>query len=228
MPQRILALEVDAHELKAAVLETSLRDYRVVGFYREAVAAHNGSLSEQVRRFLESNHLEANTVLTSLSGDVVTWRTFFLPFRDRKRLDQTVPFELETQVPFGLDEIVVDYYVLHRDSSGCTVLAGLVQRRDLEEQLAVRTGAGLDPKVVDVAPLAALNVLSLLDSDLPDTFAYVGGNPRRPIVALYRNRQLVGPRTLPPAATPPEAPAAGNANTRPDPASVAALLGEMR
>ena len=35
MPQRILALEFDAHEMKAAVIETTFRDYRVAGFYRE-------------------------------------------------------------------------------------------------------------------------------------------------------------------------------------------------
>jgi general secretion pathway protein L len=135
-------------------------------------------------------------VLSSLPGDLVTWRTFFLPFRDRKRLDQTVPFELETQVPFGLDEVVIDYYVLHRDRSGTTVLAALVQRRDLEAHLELLNGAGLDPKVVDLAPLATLNILSLLGNELPDTFVYVGGNSRRAVVALYRNRQLVGLRTL--------------------------------
>jgi hypothetical protein len=92
MPQRVLALELDAHELKAAVIEITFRDYRVVGFYRESLAAADGSLSDQVRGFLDRNKLQATSVLSSLPGDLVTWRTFFLPFRDRKRLDQTVPF----------------------------------------------------------------------------------------------------------------------------------------
>ena len=196
MPQRVLALELDAHELKAAVVETTFRDYRVVGFYREALVADNGSPSDQLRRFLEVHKLQANTVLTSLPGELVTLRTFFLPFRDRKRLDQTVPFELETQVPFGLDEVIIDYHILHRDRAGCTVLAALVRRRDLEAHLAVFSAAGLDPKVVDFGPLATLNVLRLLGGDLPETFVYVGGNLRRTVVALYRNRKLVGLRTL--------------------------------
>jgi general secretion pathway protein L len=196
MPQRVLALELDAHELKAAVLETNFRDYKVVGLYREPVVAADGSLAEQLRGFLRRHEIEATTVLSSLPGDLVSWRTFFLPFRDRKRLDQTVPFELETQVPFGLDEVVVDYHVLHRDRAGCNVLAALVQRKDLEEHLQLLSAAGLDPKIIDLAPLASLNVLSLLGPELPETFVYVGGTLRRLIVALYRNRQLVGLRTL--------------------------------
>src|SRR5262249_18518016 len=194
MPQRILALELDAHELKAAVLETTFRDYRVAGFYREPIAADEQSLADKIRRFLKAHGVDATTVLTSLPGELVTLRTFFLPFRDRKRLDQTVPFELETQVPFGLDEVVVDYHILHRDRAGCQVLAALVQRRDLEAHLKLLADAGLDPKVVDIAPLATLNVLRLVGG-LPETFAYVGGDARRLTVALYRNHQLVGVRT---------------------------------
>ena len=213
MPQRILALEVDARELKAAVVETTFRDYRVVGFYRDPVAAGDGSLADQVRGFLQRHDIKASTVLSSLPGDLVTWRTFFLPFRDRKRLDQTVPFELETQVPFGLDEIVVDYHVLHRDAAGSTVLAAMVQRRDLQEHLEQLSTAGLDPKVVDLAPLATLNTLALLGNELPETFVYVGGTLQRSVVAFFRNRQLVGLRTIvAPAKAPDEtaATAAGN------------------
>src|SRR5437016_1905985 len=154
MPQRILALELDAHELKAALIETTFRDYRVVGFYREPFAAADGAVADQVRGFLQRHQLDATTVLSSLPGDLVTLRTFFLPFRDRKRLDQTVPFELENQVPFGLDEVVVDYHVLHRDRAGSNVLAALVQRKDLEEHLALLSAGGLDPTLVDRAPLA--------------------------------------------------------------------------
>jgi general secretion pathway protein L len=230
MPQRVLALELDAHELKAAVVETTFRDYRVIGFYREAVVADDGSLSEQVRRFLDAHQIEANTVLSSLPGDLVTFRTFFLPFRDRKRLDQTVPFELETQVPFGLDEIIVDYHVLRRDRTGCNLLAALVRRRDLEEHLALLKGAGLDPKLVDLAPLAMLNVLNLLGNELPETFVYISGTPRRTVVALYRNRQLVGLRTLLPTLPAGAAPAlaAGNGHPEEPPELAAALFGEIR
>jgi type II secretory pathway component PulL len=232
MPQRILALELDARELKAAVIETTFRDYRIVGFYREPIAAADGTLADQVRGFLDRHQLHATTVLSSLPGDLVALRTFFLPFRDRKRLDQTVPFELENQVPFGLDDVIIDYQVLHRDRAGSSVLAALVQRRDLEEHLAVLTAAGLDAKVVDLAPLATLNVLALLGDDLPDTFVYIGADMRRITVAFYRNRQMIGLRTVVPTASveqiETEAAAAGNGHPVGAASSVASLVSEIR
>ncbi|MCK6556706.1 pilus assembly protein PilM [Candidatus Binatia bacterium] len=225
MPQRILALEVDSQTLKAAVVETTFRDFRVAGFFEEAVGGEGDGLAEHLRRLVAANSLEGATVLSTLPGDLVSVRTMFLPFRDRKRLDQTVPFELETQVPFGLDEIVVDYQVLQRDKAGSTVLAALVQRKDLDEHLGMLAAAGLDPKVVDVAPLATLNVLSLVGEELPGTYVYVGGSMRRLLVALFRNRRLVGVRTL--VAGPPAA-AAGNGHAAGTEDQVAALVGEVR
>jgi general secretion pathway protein L len=196
MPQQVLALEIDAHELKAALIETTFRDYRVVGVYRDPVRPADGSLAEQLSAFLQRHQLAPTTVLSCIPGDQVSLRTFFLPFRDRRRLDQTVPFELESQVPFGLDDVIVDYQVVHRDRAGSSILAALVQRKDLEDHLAVLAAAGLDPKIVDFESLAALNVLSLVGPELPATFAYVGGGECRAVVALYRNRHLVGVRTL--------------------------------
>ncbi len=231
MPQRILALEIDAHEMKGAVVETTFRDYRVAGLYRETITA-GAEVSEQVRRFLERHSVEPDTVLSSVPGELVAFRTFYLPFRDRKRLDQTVPFELENQVPFGLDEIVVDYHVLRRDSAGTLVLAALVQRKDLEQHLALLSGAGLDPKVVDLAPLATLNVLSLLGSELPESFVYIDDNPHRTIVALYRGGELAGLRTLTSSvrasAAGVEAAAAGNGHPDPGDTGVESLIGGIR
>jgi len=196
MPQRILALDIEDAEVKAAVLETSFRDYHIAGLYHDLLSPEGGPVPDQLRRFLERHQLAGDTVVSTLPGRLVSHRVFFLPFRDRKRLNQTIPFELETHVPFGLDEVVVDYQVLHRDSSGTTVLAAMVQKPDLEAHLAMLQAVGIDPKVVDFAPLSALNVLRVLGDHLPSTFVFVDFSTATANVSLYRNGQLVGLRTL--------------------------------
>lgn len=221
MPQRILALDITDSELKAAVLETTFRDYRVAGLYREAVTGD--AVEEQVRRFIAEHADGADTVLSALPGDHVTWRTFFLPFRDKKKLTQTIPFELESTVPFGLDEVVVDFQVLNRDRVGTTVLAALVPKRVLERHLQLLKEAGADPKVVDVGPLSTLNALSLIP-DLPPSFAFVDCSARSATVALYREGQLVGLRTLSWAS----APATGSTNGSGNEHAVTGWLGEVR
>ncbi len=206
MPQRVLALEIDASELKAALVEVAFRDYRVLGLFRDAVVPDGSSVGEQLRRFVDKHQLgDANTVVSAIPGDAVTWRRMTLPFRDRKRLDQTVPFELEAQVPFGLEDVVIDYHVLERGKEASDVLAAMVPREDLQLHLHTLEEAGLDPKIVDVAPLAALNGLRLSEKAVPDDFVYISGGGRRLGIAVYRDKKLAGLRTLVVTAPNPEA-----------------------
>lgn len=193
MPQRILALDINDSELKAAVVETSFRDYKVAGLYREPITA--SAVEERLRRFVEQHGEGVDTILSALPGDRVTWRQLYLPFRDRKRLTQTVPFELESNVPFGLDEAIIDFQVLNRDRGGTTVLAAMVPKSVLERHLELLQKAGIDPKVVDLGPLSVLNTLSLIP-DLPPSFAFLDLATRSTTVALYRDGELAGLRTL--------------------------------
>src|SRR5215470_5722240 len=231
MPQRIFSLEIADTELKASVLETSFRDYKVAGFHRAPLP--NGSAAEPLKRFLAQHAAAGDTILSALPGDRVTWRTFFLPFRDLKKVAQTVPFELESNVPFGLDEVVVDYQILHRDRAGTTVLAALVQKEDLERHLELLQQGGADPKVVDIGPLAALNTLNLIP-DRPPTFLFVDFGPHATTAALYRDRELAGLRTLTHYTPVESAPANGNGAPAEvqadgeDELDVEALISELR
>lgn len=194
MPHRILALDIGAHAVRAAAVESSFRDYKVTGLYEEEIG--DGSLADCLRALLGKHDLHGDTVLVKIPGELTSQRMLTLPFRDRKKLSQTVPFELEAQVPFGLDDAVVDFQVLSRNRAGSTLLAAMVQKVDLERNLAVLAEAGIDPKIVDFGPLCGLNLLTALAKDLPETFAFVEVTRHDATAALYRDKQLQGVRAL--------------------------------
>jgi len=195
MPRKILSLEMTAHDLKATVVEAGFRDYHIEGFFKRSLTLDGGSPAQQLGRFVAEVGGGAETVVYALPPDAVTWRMLALPFRDQRKLAQTVPFELESNVPFALDEVVVDYKVLQRDRAGTTVLAALSPKSEMERHLEILREAGVDPKVVDAASLAILNTLSLVP-DLPPTFAFIDFSDGGTTVALYRDRVLSGVRAI--------------------------------
>src|SRR6201988_1254324 len=111
MPNRILALDPHGAQLTAVVVETSFRSYQIVGHFAEARNA-SVALADQLRAFVARHPMTADTVLSALPGNAASFRVFDLPFRDRRRLAQTVPFELEGQVPFSIEDGIVDFQVL--------------------------------------------------------------------------------------------------------------------
>lgn len=195
MPRKIVSLDISRTDLKATIVETGFRDFKIEAFHREALDGDPAEKAKSIGRFIEEHAADADTVLTALPGELVSWRTLRLPFRDNRKIAQTVPFELESNVPFGLDDVVVDYQVLSRDSSGTTVLAALAPKGEVERHLELLQSAGVDPKIVDAGPLAALNTVNLI-ADRPPTFAFVDGSAGAVTVALYRNGSLVGVRSL--------------------------------
>lgn len=195
MPNRILALDVQGHYLAAVMVESSFRGYRFVGHHFEP-RDPSRPLTEQLRDFVNRHHLAADSVLSALSGDTAAFRILDLPFRDRRKLQQTVPFELESQVPFSLEDVIVDFQVISKKADGARVFAALVPRRHLEDHLNVLSQAGLDPAVVDFGPLTTLNVLQLFEGDRPGRYAFLHTNAHQGTLALYRNGALDALRVL--------------------------------
>jgi general secretion pathway protein L len=195
MPNRILALAPHGAHLTAVVVETSFRSYQIVGFYSEPRDS-SMPLGEQLRGFVARHPLKADTVLSALPGNAAAFRALDLPFRDRRRLEQTVPFELESQVPFSIEEAVVDFQVLSTTGEGAHVFAALVPKPRIEEHLKILAEAGLEPAVIDFAPLATLNVLQLFDGDRPDRYGFLHLSSDGGTFALYRGGLLQSLRVL--------------------------------
>jgi general secretion pathway protein L len=193
MPNRTLALDVGGATLRAVLVERTLRSQRILGFY---AAPRSDDLAADLRTLAATHDLRWDEVISALPGDVVTHRVLTLPFHDRKRLDQTVPFELETQLPFELDEAVVDYQVLGRDGESAIVLAALAPKAAVRAHLAALAAAGMDPRVVDLAPLAAVNVLRLAEAARTGPVAFVTLDHDRASVAILGDGRLRGLRAL--------------------------------
>ena len=195
MPNRTMALEVGAFTLRAALVESTLRSQRVLGFYASP-RTPGADLAGELRSFVATHELRWDEVLSALPGDVVTQRILTLPFRDRKRLDQTVPFELENHLPFELEEAIVDYQVLGGDDGTALVLAAAAPKTAVRAHLEALAAAGIDPRVVDLAPLATLNVLRRGGAELRGASSLVTIDGGAASVALFHDGRLQGLRTV--------------------------------
>ena len=195
MPRKIVSLDIGKADVKATVVETGFRDFKVEGFHCENLSGDPEADSRAIGRFVKEYAADADTMISALPAQSVSWRTLHLPFRDNKKVSQTVPFELESNVPFGLDDVVVDYQVLERDADGTTVLAALAPKSEVERHLDLLQAAGVDPKILDASPLALLNAVNLI-ADCPSDFGFVHCGNRAVTVALFRSGRLEGVRTI--------------------------------
>src|SRR3954468_22361049 len=141
-----------------------------------------------------------DSVAVSLPGGVAERHTVSLPFTDPRRIEQVLPAEVEGAIPFDLDEVVWDHAVLGQSGGKTDVLVGIVRKAVLREFLEALAAAGVEPRVVTLAPLAlsALGERGVLvpEGAPPLTAALLDGGPDRADLALVDAGRPVLARSL--------------------------------
>lgn len=82
-----------------------------------------------------------------MPGSEVSFRPMRLPFTDRAKVDQTLPFAIEEEVPFDMANMQLGYRVEKRGESS-EVMAALTVRKVLDGYLAAFKELGMDPRSV--------------------------------------------------------------------------------
>ena len=195
MARRILALDLGSHTLKAGLIESTIKGCRVLGLFRQT-RDPDRTLADQVAELCKTHNLRGDTTLSCLPGDAVSHRILTLPFARPHQLAQTVPFELESHLPFTLEHVVVDFQTVQRTAAGVTVLAVAAPQLTLSEHLEVLAGAGLDPTAVGLLPLASLSLLHLAGEGAGGVDVLLDIGETRTSVVLSRDGVFQGMRTL--------------------------------
>ena len=148
----VIGVDLGSHTVKLAVMEQRLgkvqvQDYRV----RKVVSATGtATLGERLAALAdlvaELRPEENTTWAVGMPGTRVSVRLIQLPFSDRERIEQTLPFELERFVPFDPEDFILDWRSLPAVGEGARVLCGLAHRDEVRATLDGLRAAGVDPK----------------------------------------------------------------------------------
>ena len=111
----VLGLDLGSHTIKAVELRQTLRGLEPVQMRVHPRAAPDAPLPELLRRFVRMHQLPTDTIVAAIPGDRVSVRRMEFPFRDRRRLAAAVPFEVEGETPFDLDDVFVDWELIGGD-----------------------------------------------------------------------------------------------------------------
>ena len=159
MGQRILAVEVSGDCVRAALADRNYKSFELVAVYEQERSAGETDLSDALSRIVSSIG-RCDVVISSLPGEYVAKRLLALPFTDRRRLQKVVAFALEEHLPFAVDDAVVAFARVGRESGNTLVIAAAARREAVRQHLALLGGAGLDPKTVTLSALALAEMLT--------------------------------------------------------------------
>ncbi len=155
MAQTVLGIDLGSYSVKIAQVERGFGEFKLKHFYEvplvaEEVLSYEQSASAALSKFFQENAINYDTCIVSLPGNLVSFRTLTMPFGNVKKIDQTLEFELETVIPFDLEEVLFDYSVLSTSPQESKVLVAYVKEADFQRYLGQIQTSGIDPRYVGV------------------------------------------------------------------------------
>lgn len=193
--QRVLGLDIGDHAVKAAeIVHTPLRGIEL-GQLRSLPLEPGTDLAAALREFVRVYELPTESVICALPGDRVSSRRLSFPLSDSRRIAQAVPFEVEGQVPFDLEDFLLDWEPVRRHRGGTDVMATLARRGEVGTLLETLRQAGIEPRVVEAEGLVLGNLCGMFE--LAGTRLLVDLGHRKATLCLLSDGRPVAARTIP-------------------------------
>jgi type IV pilus assembly protein PilM len=165
------------------------------GMAATASSPFGPAVERALRECVSTSQGGLERVICAIPGEKVTRRRMRMPFRDRRRIAQAVPFEVESETPFALEDVFVDWELAGNSRTSADVLATVVARREVAARLAALRDAGIAPRVLEVEGLVLANLAEWVE--LPGTRLLLDLGHRQSTLCLLVDGAPRAARTLP-------------------------------
>lgn len=193
MPEKILGLDINSDSITAVQVISGLKGFEITTCGR-IIIEEDGGLEGALKELLQQMDLKSDTYHTSLPVEDVSYRNLQMPFKEPKKIRQTLPFEIETVVPYSIEDLIVDFTIVDR-SDQTEILVVSVRKSLISEYLEQLQGHGIDPKVLDIRCVPLVSLL-LNQQDTPDNGLIFEIGPERNTMVLYIKRRIALIRTF--------------------------------
>ena len=120
----------------------------------EESTEHLGQVLSQVWK---ENKLKTRRVITCVPGKAVFSRQLKIPIVTGDRLNRIIRYEAKQQIPFPLDQVLIDYRVFGGTGGELEVTLVAIKRDIISDHTNILKAAKLRPDIIDVSSLCLFN-----------------------------------------------------------------------
>ena len=196
---RYIGIDIGSTHVRALLLSTGYKRIAVESIQEVAIDAAE-SLERAIQACAAGMLPHSDGVAVAVAGDSAFVHRMKLPLTARKQLELVLPFELESQMPVDMSELVYDYRVLRSDPTrdSIDIIAALARTEQVKERIElVKRALGREPERVGCGSLVLGN-LALLTPELrgKSPVALVDLGSRRTEVTVLSDGEPLFVRTL--------------------------------
>jgi type IV pilus assembly protein PilM len=166
----VLGLDIGASALKAVQIKDlkdgfELEVFDILPIDRSIIGEESvkepALLVAAIKELLKKAKIKTKNVIISVSGhSSVIIKRISLPQMSEEELTESIRFEAEQYVPFGIDDVNLDFQIIGpaAEEGQIDVILVAVKKDLINEYLGIVKDAGLNPVIVDVGAFALENM----------------------------------------------------------------------
>ena len=179
MSRKIIGLDIRYDSVSAVLVDSSLKENRIEAFEHVRITEQADDfyarLSPALEALTETVNIAGAVCIASLPSGQIFFRSLQVPFKERKKIRQILPFELESVLPFPVEDHVIDFQVIkptdHHADATDLVVAG-APKTELGVFLEILASFGIDPGIIAAGGYQTALALSSL-STVPEKWLLV-------------------------------------------------------
>ena len=136
----------------------------------------------------------------AFANNIVIFKELTLPFLEYEQIQQILAYELESQIPFAIKDVLFDFIITQQDilQKKSTILVGIVTQKDVEyyTSLIEKAGRQLHTVTIDLFSLYGLFAIHPRYRTLSGATVLVDMGFTHTTIAIIINHKLAGMRTI--------------------------------
>ena len=191
MSKKILGLDIRYDSVSAVLVKNNIRENFIEAHEYVPITDQKdleSIISYSLDIIVKKMDISGSVCIASFPSDQISYRNIQVPFKNRKKIKQILPFELETTMPFKVEDLVIDFDTLTSGDRNDLIVAA-VEKAGIQLYLNKLKSFNIDPKIITVGGSAAALCLASL-ADTPDNFLFVDTGNKKCAVFIVKSRQL--------------------------------------
>ncbi len=192
---KILGLDINEDFIAAVEVAGGLHGYQITACASVPLAKAS-DIDEALATIFEQINPKGAVCLSSIPAGRFSYRQLAMPFKDKKKIRQTVVFELEPMLAAAIDELLIDFTVVDQSADHTNILAASVSREFLAAHLAFLRSQNFEPVVLEIRDAPLVGCL-LKRPATADNGLLLDVGSDKCTLALFLNRRIALIRDLP-------------------------------
>jgi general secretion pathway protein L len=167
MSKKYFGIDIESNAVSLVVLEAGIKTSTITTALRIPLTDpedRTSAVTEALRQMIGDTGGGVSCAV-SIPPQWVSYRNIQVPFKNRKKISQILPFELEPTLPFPIDELALDFSIIKSAAAGelTDLITATTEKSKIEDTLDILGAVTIQPEMV--LPGGYATALCLIQGD---------------------------------------------------------------